>query len=179
MEKNKRFSDVEKSKIRSLINGGHNYSEVANNICRSEAGVRMWAKRVGIGTGRLRTRAAIRREVETDLSDLTRDELLEHIVEIIVTIRGDDDTEFTAHFPDSLKLTRIQKSVLYALYSAAGRCVSRDQIMAAAYAAYDAPDEKIIDVSICKIRKKIGQTAWKIVTIWGQGYKLERRHVVE
>lgn len=36
----------------------------------------------------------------------------------------------------------------------------------------DAPQLKIIDVFICKMRKKLEGTVWEIETIWGAGYKL-------
>lgn len=35
-----------------------------------------------------------------------------------------------------------------------------------------APDVKIIDVFVCKMRKKLAKTTWRIHTVWGKGYQL-------
>ena len=54
---------------------------------------------------------------------------------------------------------------------------TKDAIMAALYRA-DARDEaevKIVDVFICKIRKKLKPLGIQITTRWGQGYCIEGR----
>lgn len=54
---------------------------------------------------------------------------------------------------------------------------TKDAIMAALYRA-DARDEaeiKIVDVFICKIRKKLKPFGVQIVTLWGQGYSVSNR----
>lgn len=51
---------------------------------------------------------------------------------------------------------------------------SKDQIMAALYAnRIDDADIKIVDVFICKIRKKLKPFEIQIHTIWGRGYRLD------
>ncbi|MER9912667.1 winged helix-turn-helix domain-containing protein [Mesorhizobium sp. M0050] len=45
----------------------------------------------------------------------------------------------------------------------------------------DEPELKIIDVFVCKLRKKLKPLGVEIQTVWGQGYRLlpmvtERRH---
>jgi two-component system cell cycle response regulator CtrA len=54
---------------------------------------------------------------------------------------------------------------------------TKDAIMAALYCA-DARDEaevKIVDVFICKIRKKLKPFGIQIATRWGQGYSIQGR----
>ncbi|YBV98388.1 helix-turn-helix domain-containing protein [Phyllobacteriaceae bacterium JZ32] len=51
---------------------------------------------------------------------------------------------------------------------------SSEQLMAALYWADDEePLIKIIDVFICKLRKKLRPLDIKIETIWGRGYRLQ------
>ena len=52
--------------------------------------------------------------------------------------------------------------------------VGKEAILTRLYADQidDAPQLKIIDVFICKMRKKLEGTVWEIETIWGAGYKL-------
>ena len=52
--------------------------------------------------------------------------------------------------------------------------VTRDAIMAVLYrdAGKDEPEQKITDVFICKIRRKLKPFAIEIKTVWGQGYAL-------
>ena len=60
---------------------------------------------------------------------------------------------------------------------------SKDQIMAALYGnRLEEAEMKIVDVFICKIRKKLGPFGIVIETLWGRGYALEaesRRRLVE
>lgn len=54
--------------------------------------------------------------------------------------------------------------------------VSKDYAIMAMYALNtgdEIPDQKIIDVFACKVRKKLKPFGVKIITHWGQGYSLE------
>jgi two-component system cell cycle response regulator CtrA len=53
-----------------------------------------------------------------------------------------------------------KQSIMYALYT--GR-IDED------------PEPKIVDVFICKIRKKVEKYGVQIETVWGQGYSLTNR----
>lgn len=69
-----------------------------------------------------------------------------------------------------LKLTRCEASIVLALHAKRGRTMTKEALMTAAYQGMDEPVIKIIDVFVCKARKKIG--ADKIGTAWGLGYYL-------
>lgn len=60
------------------------------------------------------------------------------------------------------------------LKRAPGMQAGKEAILTRLYADQidDAPSLKIIDVFICKMRKKLEGTTWAIETIWGAGYKL-------
>lgn len=54
---------------------------------------------------------------------------------------------------------------------------TKQSIMMALYG--DRPDEpeiKIVDVFVCKLRKKLSRFGVTIDTVWGQGYRLINRH---
>ncbi|WP_020179671.1 winged helix-turn-helix domain-containing protein [Methylopila sp. M107] len=51
---------------------------------------------------------------------------------------------------------------------------SKDEILSALYSLRpdDPPAVKIVDVFVCKIRKKIKPFGVEIETVWGQGYRI-------
>lgn len=57
---------------------------------------------------------------------------------------------------------------------------TKDQLMAALYSdrVDEAPEIKIVDVFVCKLRKKIAPFGVKIATHWGQGYGLPDRELI-
>jgi two-component system cell cycle response regulator CtrA len=55
---------------------------------------------------------------------------------------------------------------------------SKDSLMAALYGLKpddDEPEVKIVDVFVCKMRRKLKPFGVEIITIWGQGYSLKNR----
>ena len=54
---------------------------------------------------------------------------------------------------------------------------TKPQIMMAIYAdrLEEEPEQKIVDVFVCKMRKKLKPFGIVISTVWGQGYRLEDR----
>ena len=76
-------------------------------------------------------------------------------------------------------VTAKERQVFATLWKREG-VVSRHQIMSAIYGAIidDAPDPKTVDVFICKLRKKLVPLGITIVTVWGQGWRLEDKSAV-
>ncbi|MDR3515690.1 MAG: response regulator transcription factor [Azospirillaceae bacterium] len=76
-----------------------------------------------------------------------------------------------------LRLSHREHAIFQVLALNAGRVVSKEHIYGTVYGLSDSdPMEKVIDVYICKLRKKIAATtgcARYIETIYGRGYKLE------
>lgn len=70
-------------------------------------------------------------------------------------------------------MTRQEFSIFEALQNAAPRLRSREQLLSDLYwREADDPEIKIIDVFICKLRKKLSPLDIKIETAWGRGYRL-------
>jgi DNA-binding response OmpR family regulator len=68
-------------------------------------------------------------------------------------------------------LTPKECALVAILYERKGACAGRELLLAAMYGgAYDTPEIKIIDVFLCKARKKMGAELFK--THWGVGYSL-------
>ncbi len=97
------------------------------------------------------------------------------------TIQDDLDSQtlsmMSLFLQKGVKLSKGEARVLAALRGR-NRPVSRNLLMDRIYGLSpdaDCPDDKIIDVWICKVKPKIKQTGlpWKIVTHWGLGYELE------
>ena len=78
-----------------------------------------------------------------------------------VTVRGEN-----AH------LTAKEFEVLWLLMSKKGHPVSKAAILTHLYQGMDVPDPKIIDVYVCKVRKKLfdARAGNVITTVWSQGY---------
>lgn len=71
-------------------------------------------------------------------------------------------------------LTNKEYSILETLFLSQGKTVSKESLLDRLYGGKDEPEPKIIDVFVCKLRKKIADISGKnyIGTIWGQGYIL-------
>lgn len=73
--------------------------------------------------------------------------------------------------PPILGLSRAEAAVLGAI-EATTETASKDRIMAALYSTSpeDPPGEKIVDVYVCKVRKKLKRWGIEVQTQWGAGY---------
>ena len=74
-----------------------------------------------------------------------------------------------------VSLSRREFEVLEILALKKGRALSKDMIMDHLYGGIDEPHVKVIDVHICKLRKKLSKATsgqYLIKTIWGRGYLL-------
>ena len=74
-----------------------------------------------------------------------------------------------------LGLTTKEYQMLELLGMRQGTPITKDMFLGHLYGGMDEPDQKIIDVFICKLRKKLMQASGGrdyIETIWGRGYAL-------
>jgi two-component system cell cycle response regulator CtrA len=75
----------------------------------------------------------------------------------------------------NLNLTGREYAMLEHFAQRKGAVLSKSALMAQLYGGMDEPDSKIIDVFVCKLRKKLadatGGEAY-IHTVWGSGYQL-------
>jgi two-component system torCAD operon response regulator TorR len=81
------------------------------------------------------------------------------------------------HAPDGLEvgLTRAEFDILTALARAPNRVLSRDFLLDAISRDGDAPSDRVIDVMISRLRKKLGDDPRRpmlIQTVTGRGYRL-------
>lgn len=70
-------------------------------------------------------------------------------------------------------LTRHEYMLLELLSLRTGLVVSKDSILGHLYSGFEMPNIKIVDVFVCKIRKKLGDAGELIQTVWGRGYSLK------
>ncbi len=71
-------------------------------------------------------------------------------------------------------LTMQEHALLEILAAAKGNVRSKERLLASIYALQpdEPPELKIIDVFVCKLRKKLKPLGVEILTVWGQGYRL-------
>ncbi|MGP9789687.1 response regulator transcription factor [Roseinatronobacter sp. NSM] len=75
-----------------------------------------------------------------------------------------------------LTLTSKEYDILETLALRKGRTLSKDMLMSQLYGGVDEPSIKIIDVFICKLRKKLCDALdgnCPIQTVWGRGYMMK------
>ncbi len=76
-------------------------------------------------------------------------------------------------------LTSKEYKMLELLCLRKGNVVSKESFLDHLYGGLDEPEMKIIDVFICKLRKKIetaGANTPLIETVWGRGYRVDESH---
>ena len=75
-----------------------------------------------------------------------------------------------------IQLTSMEYAVLEMLSLRKGMTLTKEMFMVHLYSGRDEPKHKIIDVLICKLRKKLAQAGTDsigyIETVWGRGYAL-------
>jgi two-component system cell cycle response regulator CtrA len=74
-----------------------------------------------------------------------------------------------------LHVTGSEYRILEMLFLRKGAVLSKETMMNNLYNGMDAPEMKVIDVFLCKLRKKLADAtggAQYIETVWGQGYTL-------
>ena len=74
-----------------------------------------------------------------------------------------------------IHFTSKEQQILAFLISRAGSTVTKEMILNHLYGGLDEPELRIIDVFICKVRKKIARANGGYVlieTVWGRGYML-------
>lgn len=74
-----------------------------------------------------------------------------------------------------VRITCREFDVLEMLMLRRGVLLTKEHFMARSYGAEDGPDQRILDVFICKLRRKLAAagSAEIVRTIWGRGYVLE------
>lgn len=83
----------------------------------------------------------------------------------------------TVVLPRSWRLTRKEELIVLAFLKVGTNTLDRERMMLTLYGMFDddTPQMKILDVFICKIRRKMmeAQTLIHIETVWGRGWRLE------
>ncbi len=78
--------------------------------------------------------------------------------------------------PAEWELTRSERQIFLVLKGRGGKIVPRHVLHAARNAHDHAADVdiKIVDIHICKLRRKLrmAKAAWQIVTHWGEGFSI-------
>ncbi len=82
------------------------------------------------------------------------------------------DTQTVTLDGQQIHLTRREYSILELLAIRKGSTLTKDMIMSHIYGGMDEPEIKIVDVFVCKLRKKLSSAGGgnHIETVWGRGY---------
>jgi DNA-binding response OmpR family regulator len=75
------------------------------------------------------------------------------------------------HMPSAWGLTRAEEKLLGSLYSAPNY-MRRHEALRMASCIDPHADQKVVEVRVCKMRKKLRPHGIEIRTVWGEGYEL-------
>lgn len=75
-------------------------------------------------------------------------------------------------------LSRSEYAMLEVMAMRVGKVLTKEMFLNHLYGGRDEPEIKIIDVFMCKLRRKLGDRADLVRTIWGRGYMLAARDVM-
>ena len=80
-----------------------------------------------------------------------------------------------AMLPRSWRLTKTEERLLRAIRAVGPNLLHHERAMLALYGMWeDMPEQKILDVLVCKIRRKLmeAQAQIRIETVWGRGWRM-------
>lgn len=104
-------------------------------------------------------------------SEIAMRERIEELEELVRQLKEQLVPPLT--FPLQFKLTSSETNLLAFLYARAPHVIPRERINAALWLDDGvAPYVKIIDVLVCKLRKKLAPFGVDVETSWGVGYRL-------
>jgi two-component system cell cycle response regulator CtrA len=78
-----------------------------------------------------------------------------------------------------IRLTRKERRILELLILLKGKTLTREVLVDHLYENIEKPEVKIIDVFVCKLRKKLAEATGGdhyIETVWGRGYAIRDPH---
>jgi len=81
-----------------------------------------------------------------------------------------------------VNLTGTEYKILAFLAQRQGSTLTKEMLLNHLYSGMDEPEIKIIDVFICKLRKKLAEASGGrnyIETVWGRGYMLREPQLVK
>lgn len=110
--------------------------------------------------------------IRDDVDRMSREALIDYVGTLEARLVADSDTDARQGAMNLQRLFGLtpKEAELLAAF-ADGRPRTKDSLMAVVYGgAMDMPETKIIDVFVCKIRRKIAGTGISIETLWGSGY---------
>ncbi|MEM7602860.1 MAG: response regulator transcription factor, partial [Verrucomicrobiota bacterium] len=82
------------------------------------------------------------------------------------------DNKTVTHSGTIVHLTGKEYQMLELLSLRKGTTLTKEMFLNHLYGGMDEPELKIIDVFICKLRRKLQDAGQMIETVWGRGYVL-------
>ncbi|MDR1488791.1 MAG: response regulator transcription factor [Holosporales bacterium] len=100
----------------------------------------------------------------------------------IGTLAIDFNNKIVTIYGQEVQLTNKEYTILELLMFRRGSIISKETFLNHIYGGMDEPDLKIVDVFICKLRKKMAKVSGGInfiKTIWGRGYSVKEQEEIE
>lgn len=158
--------------LRELITSGHTNREIAELVGETPERVRSAVNRAGLSSV-IPSPETVRSRAEDMKPADAANYLLAVLEQWLPALHGMN------HEVDGwgMCMTSMERLLLVLLVDASPNFVSRSMIMDCLYVTRsedEVPFDKIVDVFVSKLRKKLPASRGVIVTVWGQGYRFER-----
>lgn len=167
-------AEIDHDLFRQRIAEGMSSTELAEEFGCSRTAVTRRARKLGIrifGNKKVSVKT-----IRATASDMKPSDAVEYLLDLIEDMwpHHDDDLVLEAVLHG---FTSKEAQLLISLTS--DRVLTKEMAVDSLYAFQphgEIPETKIIDVFVCKIRKKLRDLKWdfEIKTIWGRGYRGER-----
>lgn len=166
---------TERQKVyRDYARQGMTQAEIAAQMGTSTCAVRSAARRAGFSVTKERDMDYRDKAAQMKRNGEDPTEYLLGVIELLKPVLKPCQHPL---YSEGLPLSGNQFRMMSVLYDRMPNAVSKSAIMDVLYAdkVGDHPEEKIIQVMASYIRVKLMGTNWRLVTVRGFGYKLERR----
>ncbi len=160
--------------IEAAQKAGLTLNSTAARLGVSRAAVSRAEQRLGEALPRVaRDEAAFGNDHRAVALSLPADEAIDYLLEVIAGLRPTVTPDWLL---PGVHLTRAERQMLRALVESSPRIATKSALLDALMQGRegdDAPEVKIIDVRICKLRQKLAPLGVTITTHWGVGYTIE------
>lgn len=165
-------TDWEETDLEGMVGMGMTYNQIAHETDTTYSAVRAGCYRRGLKP---------KRETQVSHKDRIQDmkamSAIEYLLDCIELLERSHKTH--SNTLKGLGLTKHECRIVECLMSAEGKIRTKDALMDYLYfdrpPGDEIPEQKIVDIYVCKVRAKIPESIGRIVTVWGRGYYWESK----
>lgn len=169
-------SQLDPDLLHRLSEDGHNTASAAREMGVSRTTITRAEQTHGIRFARSTVEGRLYRSHRERVADMKPLEAVDYLLNVVEMMVEAEKPALGLWILAGVRLTRAERNMFYALAKARGRVLSKDTLLTSIMTGREGDDEpaiKIVDVYACKIREKIKDQPYRLITHWGLGYSIE------